>query len=856
MAARKINTNKKYPIAPLQMQTDRSFCYYCPNAESNYGSSAITEPVDNNNTYPKIDNDNKCAECGIGSRDFIFGNLVGLARKTNAPMAIVEKVNCKAYTNGVHATDKTYREINGNVYHLINLSSKNAKCITLGFCCHHRRDKKNDWLDNWCISHDIEHTIKAITAVESDNDNFFIPFPNKENMSFEYYVYRCKISLMYEVIIPIYAGYGKKGIKRSEMGLMGILIIGQLALNTRPPSIDDEVDIPVEELKCLECINGDKTIIDDEKSNTIKNLRGDKAIKHAKTDGRHFTDIESAMRKFTQDIETYMRKNRQRVILRTSDFFSVYQARLIRQYWEERPNVTDVNAVEKLKTCVMNLFKQIYKDFYIKNMFIFFPNINIKLSDDSSVVYGKRVQQDNDKDLTNYLSVSVDVSKIPVSVESKELSDIVTSGCLNGSVRNDSNAIVPLSAEQLLNGKFDFYATTGGHVSSNTFFAVFFEWEKKPPLYDSDENRHSSLFRTLMAVCFGDIMAHIANKHSERIWAFADETRHDWAQRLQTMNNQNKSFRKDIHNFEQGFPQSNKAVRSFVDHCKTYFNDNCNVHDALEFLNDVLDHKGLEYTYDPQSFKPYTEVLVRFNQHYNASWHPLNMRHKLIIRPDYFESDLYADKVMFERIMMNLLDNAFKHSPMGTNIYVQQRYDATNCYFDVINFALNGISKSMETTIFENKARGVEAEARKSNRGKGLGLYIAQEFARAHKGVISIESGIVPWHESDLEHPDIISYTNFTFYYLLKKLISNEEWRSEFQGLYDESEKVVHELKKTIKEEHPLQVSCKTFGKDNLFDFVMSERKYINYDMTARRIRRIQQKPLYMVKFTLKLPKN
>jgi signal transduction histidine kinase len=95
------------------------------------------------------------------------------------------------------------------------------------------------------------------------------------------------------------------------------------------------------------------------------------------------------------------------------------------------------------------------------------------------------------------------------------------------------------------------------------------------------------------------------------------------------------------------------------------------------------------------------------------------------------------DPTKLKQVFLNLADNSIKYTQTGGTITVSlKRLD------DTIEFAVkdNGIGISPETKakLFGKFARG---EGGKMNTGgSGLGLYLAQQIARAHKGDIVIES--------------------------------------------------------------------------------------------------------------------
>jgi signal transduction histidine kinase len=97
------------------------------------------------------------------------------------------------------------------------------------------------------------------------------------------------------------------------------------------------------------------------------------------------------------------------------------------------------------------------------------------------------------------------------------------------------------------------------------------------------------------------------------------------------------------------------------------------------------------------------------------------------------------DKI--QRVLLNLLDNAIRHTPQGQQIRVEARDDGTQIRVSVNN--TGSIIKSEELPrIFESFYRGDQSRQRGGDgyRGTGLGLAIARGFIQAHGGQIWVES--------------------------------------------------------------------------------------------------------------------
>ncbi|MCC6742202.1 MAG: response regulator [Planctomycetia bacterium] len=104
--------------------------------------------------------------------------------------------------------------------------------------------------------------------------------------------------------------------------------------------------------------------------------------------------------------------------------------------------------------------------------------------------------------------------------------------------------------------------------------------------------------------------------------------------------------------------------------------------------------------------------------------------------PGPLEAEVDPDKV--DRILMNLLGNAFKFTPPGGRIRVSLRRapDATAASLEVADSG-PGIPEDMRAAVFERFVQ-VESGPSRTAGGTGLGLAIVKEFVELHDGRISV----------------------------------------------------------------------------------------------------------------------
>jgi two-component system phosphate regulon sensor histidine kinase PhoR len=97
---------------------------------------------------------------------------------------------------------------------------------------------------------------------------------------------------------------------------------------------------------------------------------------------------------------------------------------------------------------------------------------------------------------------------------------------------------------------------------------------------------------------------------------------------------------------------------------------------------------------------------------------------------------LSVDKNAFESILINLLENAAKYSPLNSQISVSCSNDEQYVYVTISDEGC-GIDTSKKHAVFSKFFREENEMTRKS-KGTGLGLFITNFLVNAHNGIIRI----------------------------------------------------------------------------------------------------------------------
>ncbi len=98
---------------------------------------------------------------------------------------------------------------------------------------------------------------------------------------------------------------------------------------------------------------------------------------------------------------------------------------------------------------------------------------------------------------------------------------------------------------------------------------------------------------------------------------------------------------------------------------------------------------------------------------------------------------LEVDRARLELVLRNLMDNATKYSPDGTEIIISLKREANGLLFGVTDHG-KGISSQDQAKLFQSFER--LAETSTSNPGMGLGLHVCRRLIEAHGGRIWVDS--------------------------------------------------------------------------------------------------------------------
>nr|WP_302830908.1 two-component regulator propeller domain-containing protein [uncultured Bacteroides sp.] len=180
---------------------------------------------------------------------------------------------------------------------------------------------------------------------------------------------------------------------------------------------------------------------------------------------------------------------------------------------------------------------------------------------------------------------------------------------------------------------------------------------------------------------------------------------------------------------------------------KTYLMIYRNAQRILRLINQLMDIRKLD---KGQMFMKFRETdIVGFINDVMQTFEYLS--HKKHIRFT-FEHEMpilkaWVDLNNFDKVLMNILSNAFKYTPEEGEIQVSlttgrdaARRDALREYFQiVVTDSGIGIDRNMIERIFERFYQ-IDNDVTKSNFGTGIGLHLSRSLVQLHHGIIFVEN--------------------------------------------------------------------------------------------------------------------
>ena len=159
----------------------------------------------------------------------------------------------------------------------------------------------------------------------------------------------------------------------------------------------------------------------------------------------------------------------------------------------------------------------------------------------------------------------------------------------------------------------------------------------------------------------------------------------------------------------------------------------------LRLVNTLLDFARIEAGRIEASFEPadLATLTADLASSFRSALEKAGLRLDLAI--DSHESPVYVDVDMWEKIVLNLVSNAFKHTFEG-GIRVGLRQVEGAIELSVSDSGV-GIAAADLTAIF-NRFHRVKGARARSHEGTGIGLALVRELVRLHSGEITVQSEV------------------------------------------------------------------------------------------------------------------
>ncbi|QOD60956.1 response regulator [Polaribacter haliotis] len=161
----------------------------------------------------------------------------------------------------------------------------------------------------------------------------------------------------------------------------------------------------------------------------------------------------------------------------------------------------------------------------------------------------------------------------------------------------------------------------------------------------------------------------------------------------------------------------------------------------LQLINRLMDFRKLEKNlYQLESaegniVKFLQEIFLSFTEYANDG------DYEYTFHTTDDEILVYYDRYKLERVFYNLISNAFRYTPKNGKISIRIKKEENDVIISVEDNGI-GISKENQSKIFERffEIKNKSAEHKNYNKGTGIGLSIAKNIVKLHKGEIAVES--------------------------------------------------------------------------------------------------------------------
>jgi PAS domain S-box-containing protein len=157
----------------------------------------------------------------------------------------------------------------------------------------------------------------------------------------------------------------------------------------------------------------------------------------------------------------------------------------------------------------------------------------------------------------------------------------------------------------------------------------------------------------------------------------------------------------------------------------------------LKLVNNLLDFARIEAGRAQATFEPtdISTLTCELASMFTSAMNKADLRLTMDCQP--LPEFVYVDRDMWEKIVLNLLSNAFKHTFLG-EIAVRLRWKQDQVELTVQDTGV-GIPQEQLPHVFERFHRVPNAKSR-NYEGSGIGLALVSELVKLHSGTIAVDS--------------------------------------------------------------------------------------------------------------------
>ena len=181
-------------------------------------------------------------------------------------------------------------------------------------------------------------------------------------------------------------------------------------------------------------------------------------------------------------------------------------------------------------------------------------------------------------------------------------------------------------------------------------------------------------------------------------------------------------------NFEKMNPSTAKEMLELLYKSST---------DELDMLDYLVEWARIKYASD--AFSPTKINLVEYVEkvfetlNESASINAINLHHEI-----QENTSVFADSKMLLSIIQNIVSNAIKHSKKGGTVTITEKIKDEKIIIQIKDTGI-GMSKEIQSQLFTPQIKAL-SQARKENKGAGIGLLLVKGFLEKNDGEIWVES--------------------------------------------------------------------------------------------------------------------